>query len=229
MKPVDDLGLPGAIGEAGEFDGGDTAAILGTVVSLQEQEELPTKLLNHITVHAGGIPRRHPDITKWYGQPDRFSRDQLTPVICAGVRLAREINVDDIFEQHQAKKFLTAWNTRGNGQMDLPKKFPDITGPEIWALWLRYKKPWWAFLFVWLLDIETLVGSIIWRWFKKPGDRVCRNHMLVLATGRLVYPTLTMRIADWITDWADLTMRWQGHCHDTREYDTSPLFQRFVR
>lgn len=223
---LDDEGYPGTVNH-GQFDGGDTASIVGTILALQRLIILPSGLLYEL-VDINGIPRRHPDTTKWYGQPDRFSRDQLIPLICAGIVLQHHVTIDVIFNAHRRRNFLTAWNTKKNGVMETPDKFPDITGPEVWALWIRYKRPKWAHLVLWFLDIETLLGSIKWRWFTSMSNRVTRNHMLVCLTARTHMPTLTMRLAFWLNDWGELITRWAGHCKAVGEIPTADLFRMRV-
>lgn len=222
---LDSDGFPGSVND-GVFDGGDTAAILGTLIALEP------KLLDRVNwtrllpfLWDGKTMVRHPDETKWYSRGDRFSRDQLIPMICAGI-VHRSPTIEALFYAHQRRWFLLAWNTRKNGAIDVPKKFPDITGPEIWALWLRYKKPWWARIFLNLADVETLVSSIFWRLFRK--DRVCRNHMLVTIIARRYKPTLISRLAYWLNDWNDLIPRWWHHCEACGEYPTADLFWRNV-
>lgn len=218
---LDKKGFPGTRDYTGMWDGGDTAAILGHVIALQKGEIFHPKMLNML-LSVDRQPRRHWNTEKWYGQPDRFSRDQLIPMICAGIRLHRYPAIDDIYLSHKRKLFLTAWNTKKNGAMNVPDKFPDICGPEIWALWIRYKCPKWGRLVLWLLDLETLVGSISWRWFRR--DRVCRNHMLVCHMGLNYKPTWVMKLAHRLNDWGDLVKRWHDHCAAVGEYPTAELF-----
>lgn len=208
------------------WDGGDTAAILGTLVALTH---LPEKAnwASKLTYMCYGLPLRHPDQEKWYGQKDRFSRDQLIPIICAGIFTDFLLATKTVYEHHRERKFLTAWNTKGNGSIDMPEKFPDITGPEIWALWIRYRKTWWARIALCFLDIETLIGSALWK-FRK-ANRVTRNHMLVCITTRIHMPTITSRLAYWLNDWPDLISRWQQHCEDVGEYQTAELFLKMYR
>ncbi len=226
MKAVDELGLPGTIDNVtGRFDGGDTASILGNVIALANSPmELERGRIMLIKILGKHAPVRHPDKTKWYGQEDRFSRDQLIPVICAGINLKRSTTVDVIFNWHKARKFLTAWNTKKNGAMDVPDKRPDITGPEIWALWIRYKRPDWAKWVLWILDLETLVGSMLWRWWQPSTNRLTRNHMLICITGMRRDPSFIMRMAYALNDWPDLWNRWRGHCQAVGEFDTYSLF-----
>lgn len=223
-KYCDESGLPGAVDPSyGTWDGGDTAAILGTLWFFGQMHD-------HGLSFSDQAPTRHPDVTKWYGQSDRFSRDQLIAVLC-GLTLAKlfmfgGFSVAALYRAHKRRCFLTAWNTRKNGAMDAPKKFPDITGPEIWALWLRLLKPAWARLVLPILDLETLASAIHWRLGRK--DRVTRNHMLVLLTARKHLPTFVTRLADYITDWEDLINRWDAHCQAVGEYPTADLFRREV-
>lgn len=219
--PVDEDGLPGSIGLQGEFDGGDTAAILGTMIALVPQHTLG-QWCNKIGFVGYGPPRRHPDFSKWYGQYDRFSRDQLIPVICAGIRLKFWAPIEEVYGRHKQLHFVKAWNTKKNGAIEVPTKSPDITGPEVWALWIRYKRPWWARLVLVILDLESLASAIHWKYWRK--DRVCRNHMLSSIMSRRYMPTLVSRLTYWLNDWPILIAKWAVHCEVTKEYDTSNLF-----
>jgi hypothetical protein len=229
MNNVDAQGFPGTQGDDGQFDGGDTAAIVGNLIALGQAEIFPVKLrlMRSFLIRDDGLVR-HPDRSKWWGQTDRFSRDQLIPILCSFVGEIPVLEVRNTFRFHQANYFLQAWNTRGNGQMDMPAKTADFTGPEIWALWYRVRGgPWWLGLLLPLLDLETLLGAITWR-FQPATNRVCRNHMLVCLTGMKKNPTITMRLACWVNDWADLLARWRAHVMAVQEYPTADLFARAV-
>jgi hypothetical protein len=223
VQPVDDKGFPGTIGEQGEFDGGDTAAILGTLLTFSEQG-WAQRLYECCSL---GTPRRHPDQTRWYGQPDRFSRDQLVPVICAGINYKVLYSVDLVYTENKKRHFLTAWNTKKNGAMDVPSKTPDFCGPTIWALWIRYKRPWWARLFLNILDLEGLCSSLHWKYFRK--DRVTRNHMLVSIIANRHMPTIVSRLTYKINNWPDLIAKWDAHCEAVREYNTAQLFRDAIK
>lgn len=224
---IDENGFPGATGLNGEFDGGDTAAIIGTIVALDPYAILMLMEKVHFLIPAG-FPIRHPDFNKWYGRHDRFSRDQLIPIICAGIATGDPRGfIDLFFRAHRRRKFLTAWNTRKNGTIDAPKKWPDFTGPEVWALWIRFKNPWWKHLVLWFLDLETLFGSIGWRLF--PRNNVTRNHMLVALITKAHSPTFVSKLAFRINDWADLLVRWWHHVRENQEYDTAVLFVKALQ
>jgi hypothetical protein len=219
VTPLDENGVPGAIGEDGNFDGGDSAAIIGTLGALNVDIE------KNIPFNIGlYVPIRHPDTTRWYGQPDRFSRDQLIPAICMGT--VRYSAIFPIFQAHKKRFFLTAWNTKKNGEMNAPKKWPDFTGPEVWALWIRYKKPRWARFVLWALDLELLFSSIVWKF---RSSNVTRNHMLSSIVCRRRLPTIASRFAYWLNDWPGLIGKWKYHCTACREYDTSEFFIKAVQ
>ena len=226
VRPLDDKGYPGAIGIYGAYDGGDAAAILGNLFALCDDGQLDFWLQKMAFQMEGEAPRRHWDKSKWYGQEDRFSRDQLIPMICAGIRCRTRIS-DRTFSLHKRRHFLTAWNARGCGAIDMPAKFPDPTGPEVWALWLRYKKPWWARAVLWALDFETLANAILWR-FKSRKNQVTRNHMLVCLTAEKHMPTWTIRLACWLNDWTDLVERWGRHCETCKEFATYSYFLKAI-
>ncbi len=237
MRPLADYldanGYPGTIQADGSYDGGDTAAIIGTVKALTPAAAgltMPTIPCNL----ALWVPIRHSDKTRWYGQPDRFSRDQLLATLCG--LLARYPGDYKALCDHTImtnamlnKSYLTAWNTKGNGAMDMPDKFPDICGPEVWALWLRILKPWWGRLFLCTFDVQTLIGAIQWRWFTPATNRVTRNHMLVCLATIEHQPTLVSRLACLINNWTDLVDRWDNHCKAVGEYPTADLFRDKIR
>jgi len=214
---IDQNGYPGCRLENGEFDGGDTAAILGTLWFFQE-------LSTHgLPFSIAGIPLRHPDTTKWYGRPDRFSRDQLIAVLCGMNESYFPEDLDRLYIAHKRRYFLTAWNTRKNGVMDAPKKMPDFCGPTVWALWLRLLQPRWARLVLWAFDLELLASAIHWRFWRK--DRVSRNHMLTSLAAYTYSPTWVSRLVFRLNDWDDLIERWTDHCEAVGEYQTGHLFK----
>lgn len=223
-KWLDDKGYPGTRQSDGSYDGGDTAAVIGTIMALSQpltEQLLSSRVVIPFDVIAGA-PLRHPDKTKWYGQPDRFSRDQLIAVLC-GLMYNRQANPGAIYASHRQRRFLTAWNTKKNGAMAVPDKTPDFTGPEVWGLWLRIYKPWWARAVLWFCDLESLGGTIHWRFFRR--DRVCRNHMLVCLASQDHLPTWVSKLSYKINKWDDLIARWTAHCEAVGEFPTGDLFR----
>jgi hypothetical protein len=222
---IDKDGFPGTRGDDEQFDGGDTAAIIGTCLALRlsnvEGVFLPDLRRKLITEDG---PVRHPDKSKWYGWPDRFSRDQLVAILCSYVTHFDQ-SAETLFRHHKKKLFLTAWNSKKNHALDAPKKMPDLTGPEVWALWIRIFKPWWWWMVLWALDLETLLGAIMWK-FRK--SRITRNHMLICIVGLSNLSTPIMDLAYCINDWDDLIERWTKHCQDAKEYQTGILFDKSI-
>lgn len=221
-KWLDEDGYPGTIQWDGSYDGGDTAAIIGTIEALDDKEPCKVPPIPF----SNGFPIRHPDDTKWVGQPNRFSRDQLIAALCGLIGQDNSVWSYAFYQAHKHRYFLTAWNTKGNGQMDLPNKFPDVCGPEVWALWIRLKRPWWARLVLCTFDLQTLVGAIQWRWFTPKTNRVTRNHMLVCLATIEHQPTSVSRLACVINDWTELVSRWDDHCTAVGEYPTADLFRK---
>lgn len=226
---TDSRGYPGTREDTGDWDGGDTAAILGTLLACSSFRLVGVvNMISHLIDPVSGRPRRHPSKSVWYGQPDRFSRDQLIPIICAAVRWGPEHNQwsRDFFKAHKRRWFLTAWNTRKNGAMDAARKFPDLTGPEVWALWVRAYRVWWLRPVLGILDLELLVGAISWRWRE---SNVTRNHLLVSIACRKHWPTFISRLAWRITPRADLLRRWHRHCVIVGEYPTWDVIRDELR
>lgn len=244
----DAIGLPGTKG--GDF--GDSCAIWSTVMALN-----PNVAMGKLAGAYLGkeTPVRHPDKSKWYGLDWRFSRDQLVAYLCGLIGIKRagftglELATLRLFKMHRRQWFLLAWNVYRNHvyptleehlakstpdvAWDPKPKFPDVTGPEVWALWLRlYLEGRPFFLLrplIWLalnvLDLETLIGSVHWR-FRK--DRVTRNHLLTTIVSRAVAPTVTSWLNFKISPTAELIERWSAHCEATGELNTAPLFRSVV-
>lgn len=229
----DSLGLP--VTDKG--DGGDSAAEAGTLLALDPHSDFSVWRYLPITG-----PVRHPDTDKWYGRPWRFSRDQLVALLC-GLAMRRGPEYfnarEDLYYMHRRRKFLTAWNYKRNFvydtlaehleksspdvRWDFFDKQPDITGPEVWALWFRAWRKGIAWPLLWLLDLETLVGAVVWR-FKSNG--LGRNHLLVCFVSTSILPTPISWLARLITPTKRLIDEWGEHCRRTGAIDTSPYFER---
>ena len=147
-----------------------------------------------------GVLIRHPN-TAWDASDwDRMSRDQLHPVIMAASYYNSK-ELSDLTMGHATRLFLFASNTRRNGAnkknhgvmsygeiRDYDWKIPDPTGPEIWGLYIRAWKLWPLWPMLLFTDLETLIGSIKWRFF--PKHNITMNHTLSIfyAADRLPTP-----------------------------------------
>lgn len=207
---LDEQGYPGTRQADGSWDGGDTAAILGTVRSLAPDASSILFPQPYPWSEEQDKPIRHPS-QPVHSNPDNFSRDQLIPELCSYIGLNYPSLASFRLRKAHAKRgYVTSWNG-------------DLCGPEVWALWLRIFKPWWAKLVLPLLDVETLVNSVIWRLWRK--DRVTRNHMLVCLMIQDHSPTWVGRLAYKLLDWPDMLQRWEDHCKAVGEYPTYDLFR----
>lgn len=228
--PLDKYLLPGTLQDTGEVDGGDTAAIWGNLVALQPNPSAMLSVQQYLM--RDGKPLRHPDVSRWPGQPDRFSRDQFVPCLCARLMVRSATVVDEMLSAHGRRLFLTAWNTRANGKLDAPLKFPYITGPQVWALELRiwaeasFMKRVFVQPLLHLLDLESFVGTFI---TNQQKSRITRNHMLIAITCRVNQPTLTSWLTFKLTNFKKLLPAWGDHCRDTKEYQTEYLFRDFLK
>jgi hypothetical protein len=140
------------------LDGGDTCSRHFTALYCMPHtaEEVANALK---FLQKNNIPVRHPNTNCWYGRTNTTSRDQLIPYLCftATPNKANHGLVRSSFlklaAQHAKRLFLFAWNTKRNFRyptleehlakstpdvpFDYSSKFPDICGPNIWAIYLR--------------------------------------------------------------------------------------------
>lgn len=217
-KYLDSFGLPVTL----EGDAGDSCADYFNILALSNASD------DKASMYFSTAPIRHPDASKWYGQPDRCSRDQLIPILCyAAIRGLKTDFVKDVFNAHKKHYLCYAWNTKGNGKMDMPDKASDLTGPEVWGLWLRVFKPFGYTLLLPICDIETLVNALLWRYAHPETNHITRNHMLVSLTQRK-QPSVTSRLTDKINNYNDLNAKWKINCEITGEYPTYLLFNEAI-
>lgn len=226
-KWCDDQGYPGCRQADGSFDGGDTAAIMGTIRALSP--DLTALIIEPLKAdppfdYVYRQPLRHPNTKVWYGMPYRYSRDQLIAMLCGAILSGQKIG--NVWVAHKRRFLLTAWNELQNdgSAKSFPASLGDICGPEVWALWIRYFNPWWGFLVLWFLDIQTLVGAVQWRYFTPETNQICRNHMLVCLTMRATAPSLITKYIERINAWPDLIARWRASNEATGEFPTADLF-----
>jgi len=136
-----------------------------------------------------GVILRHSnplyDASDW----DRMSRDQLQPnIIAAGYWSKKQLV--RLLKGHLVRGLLFAGNTRRNGATksnhnklvageirNYGWKIPDLTGPDIWANYIRAFNIKILYPLLLILDIELFIGSIIWRY--KKGN-ITMNHTLSL-------------------------------------------------
>lgn len=187
-----------------EKDGGDSCAYgcaLMYVDIIKAQAHIIPKdnYLNQLEV-APGRYCRHPDPAKWYSNPDTLSRDQMTPLLVL-LGLTKDVpRLKRLFWSHLKRGLLFAWNTRMNGAAPgTPKyawKFPDITGPEIWATWIRSFRLYPLYPLLVAFDVQTLIGAIQDRYF--PSTTIQMNQTLLTDFSTRIMPTPTSLLARFI-------------------------------
>jgi hypothetical protein len=220
---IDAFGLP--VTESG--DGGDSCATAANMIVCGIGDKIP------MGSYLKAEPLRHPDDTKWYGRPGRFSRDQLVALLCALVVKGDELSYirSKLYTMHAERYLLSAWNKYRNHvyesyqehlakstpdvAWDMSVKSPDLTGPEVWGLWIRAFRVYWLWPLLLVLDLETLIGAVHWRYFRK--DNVSRNHLLVCMVTTKIMPTPISFLAKIITPMNNLLNRWAAHCAATGE------------
>jgi hypothetical protein len=229
--PLDAKGLPGSTQRDGSVGGGDTASMVGIILALSKDKVLVQHLLNSLPLLLkDGIPVR-----TWQDKPEgsklRFSRDQLVPMICAGIVHGRHPVLDAIFKSHLRRLLLVAWNWNANGE-EVKWRLPDLTLLQVWGLWLRYKRPTGMRLLLWFCDLEHFVGTLLWRYKVFMEDeatakkyRVTQNHMLLGIVCNTYDSTFISRLSHKMTPYKALNERWSGHCIDQKEYYTADLFE----
>lgn len=198
-------------------DGGDTHANVFTILYCDKNNGYFDHSVMPYLKGPNNIPIRHPDPDKWYHYEDRCSRDQMIPLLyylASNRSSAIDKRFYELMKLHLKRGFLFTWNTKRNHvyptlaehlakstpdvKWDYKSKMPDITGPEVWAAWMRGLinrcpiSPAMTYLLMFpalcLFDIEGLVGSVIkqykWHFKRKNGtgrdgiDHDDRNHAL---------------------------------------------------
>jgi hypothetical protein len=208
------------------LDGGDTCANEFTLLYaryykikflMADERVAIDHKLRAVYDKPSGLYVRHPDPNCWYSDINRFSRDQMRPLLYfLGLpikHLGMKAHRRNLFKQHLKHLLLFTWNSKRNFQYETPEehalkstpdvkhnwasKMADFTGPETWATWvrvLRCRALWPALL---VLDTQILITSIAKQfqfaayklgWVKKfKHDQ--RNHALGVHFANLVMPT----------------------------------------
>ena len=170
---------------------------IGEVENLpsRTKEEYEKQLEMFQDPNSKGNYRRHPAVTEhgiaYYsnGTYDGvMSRDQSIPLVISLAFLGFYKKLFFFFIRHLMRGLLFTTNTRPNHIELRPKKLPDFTGPEFWALYIRsnYITGILFYPLLCLFDIETLIGSIIRR-FNTNDDVI--NHLSICIYGRMRFPT----------------------------------------
>lgn len=155
-------------------------------------------------IHESGQVIRHPyGKQEWTRELNRSSRDQNIPWI-AGLTIHRNAEVFGVKLVERLRRIASAVMKNGsrfhnylhNGSNRAKRWWEvDVAGPEIWALFIRGLdiKP-----LKWLLpilDLETLVGTLIWNRRGGSPNNDIPQHLAVLRASNEVSPSITSRLA----------------------------------
>ncbi len=163
---------------------------------------------------------RHPS-PGWWSDLDRGSRDQLTSVLCALSIYGYWQDILKMLWPHILRLGFF-YNTRRNGSTrdnhgevyrsdgtvrNYNWKLPDIAGFEFLGLYVRGLRLYPLYPLLILSDVETLISSIIWRYFRKDETDIL-NYLIV--TRFLKYKSaLVWPLIDGIEDKERIKMRLQ--------------------
>lgn len=204
MINVDIYGIIGQIVERGNTEGGDSLNWQGHRIYLTDDFWMSTEEYDEFFGKSWGPFRgyvRHPKSeskyssksTGYYKNPwnGTVSRDQLTGVLAALIKDTNYIMALRLLMHHACWLFLFSYNTVRNGN-DLSWKWPDFTGPDIWAMELRmFGKFSWVFWPVLnVLDLHNFVTTIYLNHFNKDNDVIsyaikliaCKEHVPTLVS-----------------------------------------------
>lgn len=216
---LDSYKLPGA---GQPMNMGDSCADYFTILATTDMYDSLELLFWDHSCYA---PVRHPDMTQWWGQPNRVSRDQFIPILCYSImRNSVTPFIKRLFLSHLTRGLCFCWNTRTGATIPGSLNFPDVTFLEVAGLWLRVFKPFGYKLLLPVCDLETLANSLLWKYYQPATNNLTRNFLLVLAAQRKD-PSFISNIAYKISNLPDLISRWAHNTAICGEYPTAPLIE----
>ena len=223
-------------------DGGDSlnrSAAVWTLLFWNGTTQATEKQLSALACTTKGKYRRNNHPFKWYSDCNRTSRDQLIPLLIYFGSTNKSDQLKAMFIDHCKRALLFAYNTRRNFQYptleqhlrystpdvkwDYSWKFPDLTGPEFWALYIRGFNIIYLYPLLMLFDVFTLIGAIVMR-FQKSDDVI--NHAMTTEYARRRMDTPFMWLARKITSRAWLQARLDSFFGVDREPPINELFRQ---
>jgi len=151
------------------------------------------------------------------------SRDQKTGKLCLFVKAKAKKELKRCLIQHLKRGMIFANNTIHNGDdpTDYDKdyayrnstklkrhKLPDITGPDVWALYIRGFRAYWLYPLLCVFDLHLLIGAISVG-FSKDTDII--SHVLKVITARDVMPTPFGWLASKVSTALDINIKLQKY------------------
>ena len=203
---LDDKALIGKIDYKGQLDYGDSVHNCMTrIICLLILEGRQDHVISEYEYYCSqfqlipGVWIRNPNKDSWVSDPDKTSRDAMTPIACALALFSDIIRANWLTERHRERWYLFA---QGSGQQHEEKvkgkinKRRDPTLFEFNGLLKRGRGE--RGLLLYLADFEMLLG-VVWReYFNYDND--IRNYALTLMASKLKGRTFIGDIARWLVD-----------------------------
>jgi len=199
-----------------KYDGGDSFSFAGQVMIARyfqikngyitnsgygRSEEMYRQQVDSCET-SWGYFARHPDKERWASSRGVMSRDQMSANIIAMGFTKMKGHLRRMMLRHLLfRGGLFAENYYYNNDLAAGKKVPDITGPKIWAMYIRA----WACInpratlifwpLLWLLDIQLAVDSVLSVVMDDPNET---NHIGAVLQANVVMPTLLSKLSCWL-------------------------------
>jgi len=142
-----------------------------------------------------------------------ISRDQLTGVLACLISEGKTYEVFKCFIISLFSLGLVSYNTTPNGHdpRTARRKFPDVTGPNIWALFSRGLLGRLSILPCLVLDIQDLLTVVL---YNRTGSNDPISLAIRVIVAREYHQTYTSQLAWWLLDKkrlkADIDRYWMG-------------------
>lgn len=116
------------------------------------------------------------------------SRDQMTGKLCFLSLVGPSKALLRTFKQHLCRGLLFANNTIRNGEdpRNHRPKLPDLTGPDIWSLYIRGFRLWPLYPLLIIFDLHLFLTAVLQN-FKKDPDII--SHVIKVLTAQTILPT----------------------------------------
>lgn len=206
---IDDLGIICQPQRDGTLEGGDSVNWMGHALFVGALRGWSIERYCSTFEVRPGVWVRHPIPSRsmwgWASYEDGVwngcvSRDQMTGILCCLLKFDHRDALKSLFVEHCKRFLLFATNTIKNGQdpKTITRKCPDLTGPDVWALYVRglMRPSLIKELLLCVLDLHLLAAAIMFR--RSPRTDVL-SFVIKLAAADLVDSSPVSRYALSIT------------------------------
>lgn len=191
----DQYNIVGQVQPDGFVEGGDSTIFTGLYVYLSGIE-YPYRAT--FEKGFGGYVRHpHPSqsfngFAAFYRNPwtGVISRDQMTGIFAGLISQRDRAGAWRQVAHHACSLFLFSYNSIINGQDPIvaKRKFPDLTGPDIWAMHIRATNLWIAYPLLLLFDLHLLAGAAVVRLTPDNDDNIATITKLFIALDHMPTP-----------------------------------------